>query len=506
MYGSPRKNRPLVNNPTSPDKNKAYSKKTNEIKDKISKKKKNQNIRRIKLKALFDEDQYFQDMRKKEIPKFLQDEYMHYTKTQTEELLHAKADLNCTIQALISFISMFCAVANYEISRYDRENSAQAMFAQYFCFGLTIFLIFTICYDFYIKTEIHGINKNIKGSIIRKRFSSYSTLIVEILLFILHPNPVFIGKTFPTYLARFHIYAEYKWNTLMSVFCFLRVWYWIKLYLVQSEFYCPRSARLGRLYGADLGTFYALKANMVSTPFYSFLVLYGSSWLFGFMTARFFEISVENITNTDFSTVWNAMWITLITMTTVGYGDFYPDSLGGRIICIFSCLVAAFLISLSISTFNQLLLFENGEEDICNLIERIDMHKSKEEKAKRLVFEYMNSMRLLKKKTKEQGRIPTDFELEEIKLKVFMQLESLKSKKEEINYTYPPQSQQEVYLEGFVRVENTMDSLTEKMIALNAKVNDYADKYHKLCNIEDTIERGTIKSRSISHSELILEE
>jgi hypothetical protein len=42
------------------------------------------------------------------------------------------------------------------------------------------------------------------------------------------------------------------------------------------------------------------------------------------------------------------MWCTIITMATVGYGDFYPETHIGRVIAILACIWGNFLISLMV--------------------------------------------------------------------------------------------------------------------------------------------------------------
>ena len=474
------------------DQIKGINLKSDQIANKInntSKFKKKDLLRGKKLKELFEEDHYFQDLeRNVNISKEYKDEYVQFHKIQTEALLHTKHDLNTTIQALASFISMLSAIANYEMSKIDEEgeNSYQSSLSQYICFFFTLILMITIIFDNYLKAEIHGINRNIKGRLIRQRLNNIIILIFEMALFFLHPNPIFVDETFDIVLARSQIEGYYKVNTLLSVFCFARIWYIIKLYLVQSEFYCPRAARLGRLYGADLGIYYALKGNLRNTPFKSFVVLFLGFFIFGFCTIRFFEASVDTITKSNFTNIWNSMWLTLITMTTVGYGDFIPDSLGGRLISILACLAAAFLISLSISTFGQLLEFEGSEKEICNLIERIDLFKIKDVQSKNLVYWYLKAMKKLKQKVREtENTSLLTEEIKETKLKVFMQILEMKSITESINYTYPPQKNVEVFLENFSNIENTLDQLGEKMINLNSKVNEYAHKYQSLLNLNN---------------------
>jgi hypothetical protein len=50
----------------------------------------------------------------------------------------------------------------------------------------------------------------------------------------------------------------------------------------------------------------------------------------------------------DWDYVWNGMWCMIITMTTVGYGDYYPTTHTGRFIGVLGCFWGTFLISLMV--------------------------------------------------------------------------------------------------------------------------------------------------------------
>jgi UDP-N-acetylmuramyl pentapeptide phosphotransferase/UDP-N-acetylglucosamine-1-phosphate transferase len=50
----------------------------------------------------------------------------------------------------------------------------------------------------------------------------------------------------------------------------------------------------------------------------------------------------------DLESFSNAIWLTIITMTTVGYGDFYPRTHIGRTITVFLIIWGIFIVSLMV--------------------------------------------------------------------------------------------------------------------------------------------------------------
>jgi len=50
----------------------------------------------------------------------------------------------------------------------------------------------------------------------------------------------------------------------------------------------------------------------------------------------------------DISDFSNALWLTIITMTTVGYGDYYPRTTFGRVIDVILVVWGTFIVSLMV--------------------------------------------------------------------------------------------------------------------------------------------------------------
>jgi voltage-gated potassium channel len=66
-----------------------------------------------------------------------------------------------------------------------------------------------------------------------------------------------------------------------------------------------------------------------------------------------------------------AMWCVLITMTTVGYGDVFPITNGGRLIGILGALWAVFFVSLFTVFIHNTLLFSESQKRSFILLTRL---------------------------------------------------------------------------------------------------------------------------------------
>jgi voltage-gated potassium channel len=66
----------------------------------------------------------------------------------------------------------------------------------------------------------------------------------------------------------------------------------------------------------------------------------------------------------EFSSPWHGMWWAVTTVTTVGYGDYAPDTLGGRVIAAALMLVGiSFLSLLTASIASLFVSHDNAEEE-----------------------------------------------------------------------------------------------------------------------------------------------
>ena len=77
----------------------------------------------------------------------------------------------------------------------------------------------------------------------------------------------------------------------------------------------------------------------------------------------------------------NAMWLVIITMTTVGYGDGYPSTHCGRIIATIACIIGMLLISLMVVSLTVSSEFSKEEAKAYYILKRLYAHDAVKEKA-----------------------------------------------------------------------------------------------------------------------------
>lgn len=314
-------------------------------------------------------------------------------------LYHSKLIVNSGLQAIISIISILLGILNI-----IGVNSNSVESAYLFNYSITSFMAISvfilsilIIMEYYTFSHIiFEINRH-PSNIWRKRFSNIVILITYLLLVSISPNPYFIGIKLNYYIVSFDTSIHYYLNDILSIFLIPRVILILKFILYYSKYSGPKIDRIANMKGVSISLIFPFKCLMISNPYSIYPLIFLMFLLFSTFGIIIGESPLENITNSSLSKGWNALWCSIITILTVGYGDFYPRSLIGRIIIIISSLGGAFLLSMLISNLSNIFNFDEGQYTLCLLIQRIMLNKEKEKNSFKIVSSYLKVMDSIKK-------------------------------------------------------------------------------------------------------------
>ncbi len=176
------------------------------------------------------------------------------------------------------------------------------------------------------------------------------------LVLIVHPNlfaddvvlqltePIF-GETLPINL-----------NSLLEIFMMGRIYLLYNAIISSSIYLSTRASRMCRIYSTkNYGTFGA-KSFFNSYPLHSLAILYVTLVI---VYSRMLSLAEES--NPEFISFEDFVWCTIVTMGTIGYGDYYPGTYIGRAIAFSSAISGIIWASLLILTLSQYLTMTSKE-------------------------------------------------------------------------------------------------------------------------------------------------
>ena len=183
------------------------------------------------------------------------------------------------------------------------------------------------------------------------------------------PYPFLSGETYQETKNDFSAGVYFEVNELLLCFMiFCRLYFLVRCILAASEYTDPRAQRVCHIYGCDANYKFALRALMQNDSWKVLLLSLLISLLSLSYQMRLFERHVTH----EFEHLFTSVWNILITMTTVGYGDFYPKTHLGRTIGIITAFWGVFIVSLFVVSLTNILTLDAPERKAYMLLQRLE--------------------------------------------------------------------------------------------------------------------------------------
>lgn len=391
--------------------------------------------------------------------------------------INQQLQISDTIGGTLSIISIFLAFIDSELEyngyQVDKNFSAVNLsyFFRIFILISTFVLIVTIIKHHYLKYLVKREKQMTSvgvGSLFIKS-SNFTWMILEILLNCLICPP---GVNFSFETEQLHGTLKLSFVSVMASVMLLRCYIIIRILKYRTKWGSVDADEICEACGCEANHQFMLKGLFKDKPYFilaSSMTI--SILIFGF-AVRTYErpYNEENGKNQDYNYVWNSMWLVIITMCTVGYGDFFPRTHIGRIIIVIACFWGIFLISMMVVTLTESSEFTKSESRAFEILSRLNRKEEAKKTAARAVYIALKTNLYSVKYKKDPDYIKTKRILNEHLKRV---LEQFKLEQQE-------------WKQWDLPIEEMLRQLTEK---LDVDLEELRNKIYSVVEIDHQLQR-----------------
>ena len=234
------------------------------------------------------------------------------------------------------------------------------------------------------------------------------------------------------FYEEFGHYVIFPLSTFLSTISLLRIIFVLKYLKNLTRFTDSNSEKICEKYACKANESFAFKAFQKENPFIVLFSIFLLSCLcFGYAMQNFEILYWEHYSKDSdnyqsWEYIWNSFWFVFVTMTTVGYGDFFPKTQVGRVITIFCSLVGCYFVSSMMVFMTNKTAKNEKEEKAFKLIIRLQYRKSVRDYQSKLIYHSIQYVIAKRERDIESAR---GFQEDEVEMsEIEKQLNYLKKK------------------------------------------------------------------------------
>ena len=276
------------------------------------------------------------------------------------------------IKKTLMFLDIFCLIMNiivvlwlffnhFEYNKHNFTCTQGDNIQRIICFGFSMLVIISLTIRYIIHKKYQFLKYLLTLRIsFPKPTIDFKNLLIEVICHIIQPYP-FLNSNMTITSGDFGDEVIYSLDMFLCVLSFIRFYTVLKIVKIYNGYSNSRGEKINNFYGNSSTFLFLFRTNLINYGFFILLLIFIIIALICSICLKIFE-DYNSQRKTDFSYYFNALWYILQALINIGFGDFSPHTVLGRLITAFACLLGIFLQSLFIISMFLFIMFSNENE------------------------------------------------------------------------------------------------------------------------------------------------
>ena len=267
------------------------------------------------------------------------------------------------IFSFISDISVVTALYfnHFEYNKHGYKTNHSDNILRFVCLIISVLVVFSLIIRYILYKQFQNIKfmLSLRAKVPNQK-TKYIKLGAEILVHLIQPYP-YLSCNFTIEILGNDV--TYSLDMILFSLSIIRLYVIFKIIRVYNLYTNSRSQKINSFFGNDNIWTFLYRTNLKSNSFITLALIFSIIVLAGSYIFKVFENYQLDENSSDFGNFFNCLWFIAQTNVNLGYGDYVPDTLVGRIIAGVVCMSGVFLKSLfTVSMLMFILVIDENEK------------------------------------------------------------------------------------------------------------------------------------------------
>lgn len=269
-----------------------------------------------------------------------------------------------------------------EIAKFDESDSLTLM--RVYVSITSALLVLVVFARVHVSNKIADHVANLRGLPPGKEHFSPLKLFLLLLVLLIHSPPKLnANMVYPP------LFLYFTLDTLLTCLMTIRFLFLPFIDITYSKWGNYLGQETCYRFNTRASWFFIFKCQWKESP----VIVVGSIMLMSIVWGGYLiqvaERPFQYISEKNWNYVWNGMWTAAVAMTTVGYGDYHPQTILGRVVTVLICIWGNFLTSIMVISLFKLTELDSRQRRVLRKLREKDLRKMLISSAQKTIHHFM---------------------------------------------------------------------------------------------------------------------